>query len=294
MRLPLSGASSHPSSGLCSYFGEADRFWRALFGAEKGKTTIVDVGANVGFYSLWPAADGHRRATTAAHFGIALRFVGFDFDSRIAPLAMQGLRVRATLCYGACTTSCRSKHLATTTHLGSTCNAHIPPSRSLVPNAIMHNRFPSRWMRLQAASGASDQLSVFEGGASDVEGFALVDVKWSPQEGFDTTVIAEPAALAGGADVGRLAANAAAAIRMPITTIDATVRAIDEVFFMKVVSAHNMHAGNVHQSSMQHAPSTNVLMKVVSAMQRSTCNSMQRTMYNNMQRTNVQHAAYNV
>ena len=95
-------------------------------------------------------------------------------------------------------------------------------------------------MLLQAVNGASERLSLFEGGVSDEEGFAFVDVKWSEGEGFDTTMIS---ALA---DMGP-AANVTAAIRRPVTTIDATVRAVDEVFFMKVVNVQ--HA----TCRMQHA-----------------------------------------
>ena len=91
-------------------------------------------------------------------------------------------------------------------------------------------------MLLQAVNGASERLSLFEGGVSDEEGFAFVDVKWSEAEGFDTTMIS---ALA---DMGP-AANVTAAIRRPVTTIDATVRAVDEVFFMKVVNLQHAACG---------------------------------------------------
>ena len=64
-----------------SYYGEAERFWRALLDdpaqAER-KKTVVDVGANVGFYSLWPAADGHRREAVATSCAINETHVDFD------------------------------------------------------------------------------------------------------------------------------------------------------------------------------------------------------------------------
>jgi tRNA1(Val) A37 N6-methylase TrmN6 len=65
-----------------SYYGEAERFWRALLDdparAER-KKTVVDVGANVGFYSLWPAADGHRREAVA--ISCAIMETNFDIDA---------------------------------------------------------------------------------------------------------------------------------------------------------------------------------------------------------------------
>ena len=166
-------------------------------------------------------------------------------------VVVQGLCVRATLRHGTCATSLGSTHLK---ELGPPVRrpwAHplpisisIPVTRCIYPGSLYKpaSAVPAGFhtcgfrMLLQAVNGASERLSLFEGGVSDEEGFAFVDVKWSEGEGFDTTMIS---ALA---DMGP-AANVTAAIRRPVTTIDATVRAVDEVFFMKVVNLQHAACG---------------------------------------------------